>query len=391
VGPARGEGELVRTHSGVIRWPDVYGPVRSLATLACAALSIAGCGADSRGEDANANVAESADATPAEIPVLEAVFETVRDTLDNVDSPAVWHGPAGEHWLLVTAKETDVIVVVDATTGAVLTRVGGEGVRPGQMDRPNGIAVARDLMWIVERDNARVQVFRLPEFSSLGTFGEAELRMPYGIALLEHGEGDYTAFVTDNYELAEDVIPPDSLLGERVRSYRVTVGAETVTATLANTFGDTSGDGVLRVVESIAVDSVTRSLLVAEEQEGASMIKAYDVDGRFSGQIVPSEFFPNQAEGIVLYSCPAGEGYWIATDQGVVQNTFHVFDRRTLEHLGSFRGRTVLNTDGIALTQRSFGGFTAGAFYAVHDDGNVAAFQWSDIAGALGLRSECAG
>jgi len=36
-----------------------------------------------------------------------------------------------------------------------------------------------------------------------------------------------------------------------------------------------------------------------------------------------------------------------------------------------------------------FGPFSTGAFYAVHDDGNVAAFSWTAIAGALGLRKDC--
>jgi hypothetical protein len=36
----------------------------------------------------------------------------------------------------------------------------------------------------------------------------------------------------------------------------------------------------------------------------------------------------------------------------------------------------VRNTDGVALTQAGFGPFPAGAFYAGHDDGDVAAFSW---------------
>ena len=63
--------------------------------------------------------------------------------------------------------------------------------------------------------------------------------------------------------------------------------------------------------------------------------------------------------------------------------------RRLLAHRGSFRGPMVRNTDGVALTQVGFGPFPAVAFYAVHDDGNVAAFSWSAIADALGLRKDC--
>jgi 3-phytase len=241
-----------------------------------------------------------------EIPVLAAVWETPRDTIDNIDSPAVWHGAAGEHWLLATAKETDVIVVAEAATGEVLRRVGGEGTAPGQLDRPNGIAVMDDLMFVVERDNARVQVFSLPAFTPLGTFGAPDLVLPYGIALVRETPGAYDVFVTDNYELVEDAVPPDSLLGERVRRYRVTRSGARIEGSLQATFGDTEGPGVLRVVESIAVDPAHDRLLIAEEQEGASMLKAYTLDGRFRGEIVPASFFPHQAEGIVLYVC--GEG-----------------------------------------------------------------------------------
>jgi 3-phytase len=323
------------------------------------------------------------------VATVDAVHETPRDTLDNVDSPAVWHGPDGQHWLLATAKETDVVVVSDAATGEVQHRFGGEGEVPGRMDRPNGIAVVDDLVFIVERDNARVQVFALPGFQSLGVYGGQELRKPYGIAVISEGDGEYSTYITDNYEFEEDVVPPDSMLGQRVRHYRVTVAADAVTAALANTFGDTAGAGVLRVVESIAADPAGRRLLVAEEQEGGSMIKVYDRDGRFTGEIIDQRFFPNEAEGIALYDCADGGGYWIATDQSQADNTFHVFDRRSLGHLGSFRGRTVRNTDGVALTQVPFDGFPAGAFFAVHDDGNVAAIRWESIATPLDLRADC--
>ncbi len=128
---------------------------------------------------------------------------------------------------------------------------------------------------------------------------------------------------------------------------------------------------------------------MAEELETASHIKVYSLDGRFTGEIIDSGLFPHQAEGIILYACGDTSGYWVTTDQGMAVNTFHVFDRQSLAHLGSFRGAQTLNTDGIALTQRGFADFPSGAFYAVHNDGNVAAFSWAAIADALGLRKDC--
>ena len=113
------------------------------------------------------------------------------------------------------------------------------------------------------------------------------------------------------------------------------------------------------------------------------------LDGRFTGEVFGTGLFPHEAEGLALYACADGDGYWVATDQDEERNTFHVFDRRSLDHLGSFTGPLTRNTDGVALTQEAFGPFPAGAFYAVHNDGSVAAFSWAGIARALELRQDC--
>ncbi|NHN20667.1 phytase, partial [Bacillus amyloliquefaciens] len=88
----------------------------------------------------------------------------------NIDSPAAWRAPDGRLWLIAPAKATDKLVVYDGSTGQPLRDVGSSGTAPGQFDRPNGIAVLDDLLWIVERDNHRVQVLSLPDFAPLATF-----------------------------------------------------------------------------------------------------------------------------------------------------------------------------------------------------------------------------
>ncbi len=320
--------------------------------------------------------------------IQEAYF-TVRDTLDNVDSPAIWHGPDDAHWLLATAKESDAVLVFDATDGNLLQRIGGSGTAAGELDRPNGIAVIDNLMLVVERDNKRVQVFSLPAFTSLGFIGEQDLEWPYGLAVYRDTSSMYHLYVTDNYETVDEQIPADSLLGARVKQFSFSIEDDALTATLVLSFGDTSGDGVLRVVESLAVDPANNRLLIAEEREIDSQIKVYTLDGAFTGETIASTFFPNQAEGIVLYPCGAQEGYWIATDQEDNVSTFHVFDRTTLAHVGTFVGAETANTDGIALTRTGFDPFTSGAFFAVHDDGNVAALNWQAISDALALEVSC--
>ncbi len=321
--------------------------------------------------------------------VLAEAFLTPPDEPANIDSPALWHGPNGEHWVLTTAKEADVIVVNDAVTGAELDRVGGEGTDPGQLDRPNGIAVIDDVAVIVERNNRRVQVLSLPDFEPLGFIGEEELRWPYGLTLFPVEEAEtYALYVTDNYEDENEEVPADSLLGERIKQYLFSIENGSVRSELVRAFGPTSGDGVLRAVESIFADPASNRLLIAEETP-PSHIKVFTLEGTYTGDAIDAEHFPNEAEGLALYTCPDGDGYWLSTDQGDTSNTFHVFDRQTLDIIGSFTGDRIRNTDGIALTQRSFGPFASGAFYAVHDDQAIGAVSWDAIAGALDLRTDC--
>jgi 3-phytase len=164
-----------------------------------------------------------------------------------------------------------------------------------------------------------------------------------------------------------------------------------VRAEHVRSFGDTAGAGVLRTVESIAPDAPNDRLLIAEETETDSHVKVYDLAGRFTGRVFGRGHFPQQAEGLALYACDDGSGYWIATDQGDRANSYHLFERRTLAHVGAFTGAATRRTDGVALTQRRFGPFAAGAFYASHLDGGVAALAWADVAAALGVRADCPG
>jgi 3-phytase len=140
-------------------------------------------------------------------------------------------------------------------------------------------------------------------------------------------------------------------------------------------------------VESLWADPAQDRLLVADELQ--LELKIYTLAGQFTGKILGRGIIRTEPEGITLYTCGAEEGYWVVTDQDLRHNLFCVFDRNNLTFLGAFSGRITRNTDGVALTQTPFGPFARGAFFAVHDDGNVAAFAWEDIAQSLGLRDNC--
>ena len=235
------------------------GRSRAVLAAALAATLIAGC-TPASGNDPVAGAA-------APPPVARA-GDHPRRSLPHADDPGRQHRlagglarPDGTLWLIATAKATDKLVVYDGSTGRHLRDVGSSGTGPGQFDRPNGIAVTDDLLWIVERDNHRVQVLSLPDFAPLATFAAGDLRKPYGLWVDRRADG-YSVYVTDSWDNGEDaqgrdILPPLAELDKRVRQYHVTRNGAKVEANLVASIGDTTEAGALRVVESIWGDPRT--------------------------------------------------------------------------------------------------------------------------------------
>jgi 3-phytase len=328
--------------------------------------------------------------------VVPEAFVTARTPDENVDSPAAWVAADGRVWLFATSKATGRLMVYDGETGADLRRVGTAGDAPGQFLRPNGIFVFNDLLFVVERDNHRVQVLNLPDLKSLGSFGQGDLLQPYGIWVRELGAGDgIEVIVTDAYMAGEypngdDIAPPLPELGKRMKRYAVTVKGGAISARLVESFGDTTAAGAIRIPESLWGDIANARLLIAEEDtRSGTAVREYDLAGNYRGRTIGTDLFKAQAEGITLWSCDDGSGYWIATDQYLDRSLFHLFDRRSLKHLGAFSGAVTGNTDGVWLHAAPTTKFPNGVFYAVHDDQAVAAFDWTAIAKALSLRRHC--
>src|SRR3990167_5486273 len=288
---------------------------------------------------------------------LAEAFISARTPLDNIGSPASWTSPEGKVWLFATAKEGKGLVLYDGDTGATLRGVGTVGTGAGQFQRPNGVAVSGDLLFVGERD----------------------------------------VLVTDAYMAGTDargdsIVPPLARLDKRIHRYRVRTDGSAVVAELGGTHGDITEAGAIRIPESLWGDPAHDRLLVSEEDTvTCTAVREYSLSGEYRGRTIGLGQFKAQAEGIALWTCPDGSGYWLATDQFKDRSLFHVYDRQTLAPLGAFAGNTVANTDGVWLHQAATSRFPQGVFYAVHDDMAVAAFDWRDVASALSLRADCDG
>ena len=320
--------------------------------------------------------------------VVSETFLTPSAPADNLDSPASWRAPDGRRWLVATAKGTHQLAVFDGDSGERMRMVGGKGAALGQLNRPNGVAVIDDLLFVVERDNRRVQLFALPSFEPLAVFGENVLREPYGL-WVRPLDGGYEVIVSDNYMSPgnKDVPPALADLGERFKRFRVARSGGHWQGKSSGSFGDTSAQGAVRIAESVYGDVANDRLMIAEEDVAVgTQLREYGLDGRYRGRNIGAGLFQAQAEGMALLQCADGSGYWVATDQFKDRSLFHVFDRRTLKHVGAFSGRVTANTDGVWLDARGDARFPKGVFYALHDDQAVAAFDWRDIAKSLRLK-----
>lgn len=302
----------------------------------------------------------------------------------DVDTPALWTDGT-RSLVVVTAKATHDLKLFDGVDGSFVRALGREGEGLGDFRRPNGVIVHGPYALVVERDNHRVQVLRMPEGRSLGVFGSEELEYPYGLAAMGSA-GELTVWITDDYEYEEDVVPDD--LTRRVHRFDVTLsphGAPKVAGHRA--FGAPHGDGALRVVESIQVDPEMGRLFVADESRRSYL--EYGLDGRFRGGRLGAGRIEGDPEGIMLVRCGAEGGVWTVTDQQEDVSLFRLFERSSLEPRGVFRGRTTANTDGATFVPGPVPGFPRGVIYAVHDDQAISAFDWGDVVDGLALGSDC--
>src|SRR5690606_2859715 len=162
-------------------------PAAPSLIAACLLLALAGCASGlQRNSDLLMAVAPSSGVFPAsEFPASEHVvperYVSPAHAGAELDSLATWPAPDGSTWLIASAKSAHTLMVFNADTGAWLRTVGGSDDASLSFKRPNGLAVHGDHLFVAERDHHRVQILALPSLRSLGTFGEDQLRSPYGL------------------------------------------------------------------------------------------------------------------------------------------------------------------------------------------------------------------
>eukprot|EP01080_Neovahlkampfia_damariscottae_P008382 gene8382-207_t len=298
--------------------------------------------------------------------ITETFYTSGTSREHNVDSITYWN-QKDLNWIIATAKATNELIVYSAVDGSLIKKISHLNLK-----RPNGIVLLPDsnIIAVVERDSHLIHFVSLPKFKTILKSPSHFLKRPYGIDSFKDENGIHHIYVTDNYMEAEfskkkkkmkfSKIPPLSSLNKRVKHFKVDLKKKQID--LVNSFGETKGNGILYKVESIIIDRSYDHILIADEMQKHLGIRIYSLDGKYIKTFGEGVFI-EEPEGFALLQCSNGKGYWIMVDQHKFRSIFHIFDRISFEHIGSFVGAFTANTDGVTLTQNVFGEFNAGAFF----------------------------
>jgi len=264
-----------------------------------------------------------------------------------------------KHVIVVTVKDKNELHVYNAMNGELKNSIKRENAYP------NGITTINDqFVLVTERDNQQVAVFN-SSMEFLGSFGNNELRSPYGITFYKQDDNSYKVLVTDSYEY-------NNPREDRILTWDFNIENESFNVSSASILGNPT----LYQVESIQADKHYNTLLVAEEMKKHHKIMALDL---MTGEVLKEDLGDfnrgNDPEGIALVINKNHQGYWICTEQSKTDNRFHLYDRKTLEHLATMYLDNVSYTDGIATAYMHGKWF----LYAVDNDARVAAFELPEI------------
>ena len=103
---------------------------------------------------------------------IEIEWKTVCDKTLNLDSVSNW-----ENLILVSAKDKHSVLCFDKDSGKLLHTIGSKGFDHDKFNRPNGIKVIKDYLFIVERDNKRCHIINMRTKEALDTFGPVPFKV----------------------------------------------------------------------------------------------------------------------------------------------------------------------------------------------------------------------
>lgn len=326
---------------------------------------------------------------PRDLPLAPKV-ETA-SVAGDADDPAIWIDPQDPTHSLIIG--TDKVSEADGGGLYVFGLDGKLRQGPLRLDRPNNVDVEQgvrfdgedwDIAVATERGRRRLAIFRIDRKS--GTLADAtgstavfegekgDRGAPMGIALYKRPRDGAVFAVVSRKEG-----PTEGYLAQ----YRlIKTGQGTVDAKFVRNFGNCREGGE---IEALLVDDALGLVYGAEEKFGIRKYRA-DPDAKDCDKelaVFGKTGYPEDREGLALYSTGPGTGYLLCSDQRDGGSYLRIYPREGERHPELFAVFTRADaTDGIEATSQSFGSSFGKGFVAMMNskNKNFQLYRWEDVA-----------
>ncbi|MBT4880019.1 MAG: phytase [Alphaproteobacteria bacterium] len=146
---------------------------------------------------------------------------------------------------------------------------------------------------------------------------------------------------------------------------------------------------MVRYVEGMVADDEKDFLYAADERRGILKYKADPAlyEHKVKNVFATKDGIHRDREGIALYKCPNGDGYFLLSDQA--GDSLKVYERQGKnKFIGTLMTKGSTETDGIEVTSHSLGSKFPEGIIVAHNDGNknFVIYDWRDVRKALNLK-----
>jgi 3-phytase len=245
---------------------------------------------------------------------VDPVWKSKCNPEDDINSIAIINDK-----IYVTAKRTHTINIYNEIDGNKHGTLGNKET----FNRPNGIFALNNYLFIVERDNKRLQIIDVNNNKVIALL--TIFKEPYGI-YVDEDETNYNIYITDNktkylYKIIYD---------KSFNNYQINILYK---------FNQTVE------LESVIVDKEYNRIIVSDEAN--KLLYILNLNGTFV-EYFGEDLFESEPEGMAQY-----KEYYIFTDQSMENNLFHFINRSNLTYSFSLHVNDVSNTDGIYIKDDS--------------------------------------
>ena len=246
--------------------------------------------------------------------MIKVLWKTHCDKKLDLDSIAVY-----KNNIYVSAKNTSEILIYDKNNGNLKDKIEGNNIL--KLKRPNGLCVINHFLFIVDRDYNNCQIYNLKINEPIAVFGFKKLDFPYGVTgIFENNK--YIIYITDNGN-------------KNVYKYTLILKNDEILKLNNEIFINLPNSNL----ESILIDNEYKRILICDEDN--YIVKVFDYSANLIKEI--KEKFDGEPEGITIH----GDKY-IFTNQSKKNNSYHIYNRKDLSYIDTYKSSFITNADGIA-------------------------------------------